>query len=286
MHPTPVPAPATPDQKADHLRRLLDCDHVRAACFTGTVMRRDPDGRIASGNYWDRLPLADVAQIGYQDANDHDRDTYAPLRPAEWAPDTLPQDAIAILDYTCYSDYSGCSVERANERAIREMFPNADWLKDLYGGHGSSGLAVDLAAWLDTLTEDDDPHALLETVEGLDDYPAVSDEAVSELETEAEDEALPDLYKDLARTVPWDRCERLHDYLSDLPEDRAHACYRAAMEATNTYPEHETGGSVYFDVKRIRASYIRAALALRHLPAGSTWETIEQTIDAVVRWRL
>lgn len=250
----------------DHLRRLLDCAHVTAAVYNESryVRHVDADGRFADYT-WQHESLADVSTLTYgRWDTDRDRECQK-IDPSTWTVDTLPVDALAVIEYTVYSDYSGGTVERANEKAIREDYPNAEWLKELSGGHGTSGLAIDIRAWLDSLTDDDDPHALLEMIEGLEDYPLASEDAHSELEMELETEALPDVYKDLARTVDDSKYSRLHDYLSDLPADTAYACYRAAMEETNTYPEFESAVSCYVDIKRIRSVYLREAIARRHL---------------------
>jgi hypothetical protein len=248
--------------------RLLECAHARPAVWTGEEMRRDPGGRVSSGNYWDRVPLADVDSLDYGHCSNHDRDTYTDLRPADWPRDGFPLDAIVMLEYCTYSDYSGGTVERANYKAMSEDFA-APWLKETYGGHGTTGLAIDVAAWLEAYDDEDrdtiaEAESILEAIEGLEDYPLYSEDAHGELEMELENEALPDVYREIARSVDDLRRPRLEAYLSDLPEDVAFACYRVACEETNTYAQCEDAVSAYIDVKRIRAVYLREAIARRH----------------------
>lgn len=239
------------------LSRLLDADNVTFGTYTESDYRRGPDGHYTHVD----IPLADVAYVHYS----YRLDTLNG-RPG-WTIDTVPDNAIAILECTTYSDYSGSTCERANERAIADDCKGADWLKEMSGGHGTSGLAIDVRAWLECVSADDeDPCRVLETLEAIADYPVVSDDLLCEIEHEIETEYLPELYRDLARKVDWQRHSRLHDYLSEMPEDRAYACYRTACDETNTYPEFETGGQCYIRADRIWPVYLREAIARRHEP--------------------
>jgi hypothetical protein len=198
-------------------------------------------------------------------------------------------------DALSYGDYSGCMVERANVKALSEdreimqwpmnnihwntdrtvfqpielrRSPEAPYLSDwcdveiesdvtaieMYGGYGSIEL------WLL------DSEETREALDALDNYPSVDDDLLSHMELEAEYEAFDnDIKADLARKAPWDRCERLHNYLDSLSRDVAWECYREACEATNTYPVFETGGDCYVDIDRIWPAYMRAALSRRHV---------------------
>lgn len=201
-----------------------------------------------------------------------------------------------------YSDYSGCQVERANvtvlvhdrDMVMRwpmsgihwnaehtvfqpiELNARTEWVDvevdpdvdaiEFYGGHGSTEL------WL---LDSDETRT---TLKALDAYPAVSDEAVSEAETEAETDAWDNwLRADLLRTLPDDvdgectcdgtddgdttcvyRLKSLRDQADSLSGSDLFECYREACEATNTYPEIETGGGVYVDLDRLAPAFREA----------------------------
>lgn len=188
-----------------------------------------------------------------------------------------------------YSDYSGCQVERANvtvlvhdrDMVMRwpmsgihwnaehtvfqpiELNARTEWVDvevdpdvdaiEFYGGHGSTEL------WLL------DSEETRETLDALDDYPAVSDEAVSEAEMEAETDAWDNwLRLDLMSTLPDDVADDAPEGTLSLREAAESMsgdmweCYREACEATNTYPEIETGGGVYVDLDRIAPAFREA----------------------------
>jgi hypothetical protein len=251
----------SPDNALD---ALLSCQHVTIGVYTGCELRRDADGRIAGGNYWDSIPLADVSDLAYRDCETSNRDA----DPAAWRRGQIPENAIAMLEYATFSDYSGSTVERANYTVIIDGWQaRAEWLKTTYGGHGTAGIVIDVLAWLNAIArEDDDSGAadLLEAIVALEDYPLIDEDAHSELELELEEAALPDAYRDLARSVSDLRYPRLQQYLEDLPADVAFDCYRAACQATNTYPRCEDAVSCYIDIDRIRLVYLREAIARRH----------------------
>ena len=241
------------------LARLINMDHVTIGTYNQWRAIPGP------GNHYEDEPIADVSDIGYG------RWDSVRLSDARtWTPDTVPANTIAVLERTTYSDYSGSTCERANHKAIADDCAKVEWLHEVYGGHGTAGLAIDVRAWLADIHEDnDDPCNLLATLDGLTDYPVVSDDLLSEIEHEIETEYLPDLYRDLARKVCYTRHPHIQQYLEDMPEDRAFACYRQAMDETNTYPEFETGGTCYIDADRIWPAYLRAALSRRHDAPGT-----------------
>jgi len=194
-------------------------------------------------------------------------------------------------DYLCFSDYSGCAVERANVKVLSEDKnlatgsyrdipedggpyeatrydrPTHTHVEDLiepdvdgivfYGGHGTEQLYL-----LDTPEN-------REAIDALDGYPAVSDEAVSDLETEIEDEAWDNwLRDDLLRTLPDELDDNapenaltLREHADSMSGD-LRACFHEACEATGTYPEVETGGNLYVDIDRIREAF-QAAIETR-----------------------
>ena len=161
----------------------------------------------------------------------------------------------AVLSYGDYD--TSCAVERANVRVLKEKHPGfesysfSDWdqgkqlpeseVVELYGSYGS------IQIWI---REDiDEANGYMAALEN---YPCLDDEAVSEIETEIEEEYIKDLWPDLVRCFPDDFREALE--LCGIDEfDRE--LYEKAKDETNTYFEVEAGGNGYIDVKRLAPAY-------------------------------
>lgn len=176
-------------------------------------------------------------------------------------------------DTLSFGDYdNSCAVERANVRVLREAHPGfesysfSDWdqeqrlersetttfyewidilpeseIVELYGGYGS------IQIWI---REDiDEANGYMAA---LGQYPCLDDEAVSEVETEIEEEYVKDIWPDLLRCFLDDFREALE--LCGIDEfDRA--LYEKAKDETNTYFEVEAGGNGYIDVERLAPAY-------------------------------
>jgi len=106
-------------------------------------------------------------------------------------PATCPEDADAVsLGVLIGSDYSGGSVVRANVREVETMAEDEDSrlsevVLSTYGGYGTAGVLF----LLDRAIPEEDLSPVVDLLRGLLDYPCVSDEAVSEIESEDEAEA-------------------------------------------------------------------------------------------------
>lgn len=169
-------------------------------------------------------------------------------------------------DSLVFGDYGGAgSVGKANIKVLQEQFPdfidmgmdyeaiergwkevdqfdpaNPPILIMAYGGYGSE------QAWL--LSDNEEVQDILR---GLADYPAIDDEAISEIEMEWESEAWESwLRSDLMKTLP----EELEEAADELPDEELFEAYRQAMDETNTYPTPEYNG-VHVDVDRISGAF-------------------------------
>ena len=101
---------------------------------------------------------------------------------------------LTVIEYATGSDYSGSLVEVSNARCLKKDFP---WLVELYGGHGTQGLA-----YLGKRENQSD--ALIEAIDALTQYPLYSDDDHSQLEMERPDEAWSESYggrRDWAREI-------------------------------------------------------------------------------------
>jgi hypothetical protein len=158
-------------------------------------------------------------------------------------------------------DYSGSLVELSNLQCWIEDYGKLPGVWELYGGHGSSGLALDVRF----ITED-----MLEALESLQNYPVMDEDHLSHLELEKEQEAWEswareDFRKALTRKLPEAlgleekddeettlldlvRWERAEEKLEELTDDKLYSLLYEAMERANLYWETETT-SRYLDVK-------------------------------------
>jgi len=169
-----------------------------------------------------------------------------------------PSDArYWVSDYLGYSDYSGSQVERANVATFLERFGD-DYVIELHGGHGTFALAIHLRASAE----------VWECLEGLENYPCLDDEALSNLETEAEDEAWKDsvesdFRKDLGGHFDID--------LDEVPAEPLYTLFLALAERANEYWYHETGGDCGIRLERLvqvaERSEVRALPGSIELPS-------------------
>ena len=95
---------------------------------------------------------------------------------------------------------------------------------------------------------------LRESMDALSDYPVFDDELVSQVELEWEEQAWPDILRDLLNAAP---TESLYNYFSSRTaafDSLLFQAYREAMDSTNTYPVPEYDG-VYVDTDRIASAF-------------------------------
>lgn len=192
------------------------------------------------------------------------------------APDGEPQ--WYEIEYASGSDYSGGSVTEANNREIEKMLEEhhpADqqplaWVT-AYGGHGTYALFV-------VYDELDDE--IKETLGALEDYPAVSDESVSEVESEREEEAWEswaqrDFEKEFLKQIGSD---------DDWPEDVDPAIlFRIGMSAGNEYWIHESGDSVFIHMDRVVDAVVRIMTGQKAPPgwlSPDDWNAVEDAAKA------
>jgi len=101
-------------------------------------------------------------------------------------------DHILLSHWATGSDYSGDSVTLANFRELEKLWHDGEAsIIPLSGGYGTYGICISL----------DTPESVWEIITALADYPCINDEAVSEVEMEWQEEALPDLEKDMGREL-------------------------------------------------------------------------------------
>ena len=193
----------------------------------------------------------------------------------------------AVLSYDDFD--TSCAVERANVQVLREKHPgfesysfsnwdqgeqfvhtgrSCEWedilpeseIVELYGGYGS------IQIWI---REDiDEANGYMAA---LGQYPCLDDEAVSEVETEIEEEYVKDIWSDLLRCFPDDFREALDLCGIDSLDQEI---YEKAKDETNTYFEVEAGGNGYIDVKRLAPAYAEE-LKFKHPELGIIQGVVE-----------
>jgi hypothetical protein len=209
-------------------------------------------------------------------------------------------------DYLVTGDYGGAgSVGAANIKVLLdehkgriEQYSMSNWHYDppqqLTGGVHSSWedikpepdttMVETYGAYSSTQVWLRDTPETRELLASLEDYPAIADDAISEVEIEWESEAWDrwlrsDLIRALRKFPAWD-LELNETTIGDLADDIGSSdffeLYREAMEATNTYPEPEYSG-VYVDVKRITAAL--AGLVLDYCKAKAIENADEDTTN-------
>jgi hypothetical protein len=146
------------------------------------------------------------------------------------------------------SDYSGSSVEVSNMRAFKEEYGDESFCP-VYGDYGTYAVAIRL----DWLTP-----AIWESLAALENYPVYDDQVLSEVETEAEEEAWEnwarsDFKRELEKRFGSEAEDNGHEELFDLdtPEPAMRALFSCGMERSNTYWENEQGNSAWVDLERV-----------------------------------
>ena len=221
---------------------------IDATQWRGRVCRFEGSEYLPGpGNYWrtfDRIDASDSASYG--DLTD-DAD-----------------GAYFLSDFLSGSDYSGSLVERANYREFLAEFGELDGVHEVYGGYGTFAIAVRVDAIDD---------AMAEVFQGLEDYPLISEEAHSELELEAQEEAWESWAEsDFVRALE----SRFGEYFAELVyvpctepagqerlfetgerpkpaslEEAVRALFETARETANEYWIDETGGSAWIAIDRV-----------------------------------
>jgi hypothetical protein len=163
----------------------------------------------------------------------------------------LSGEFLVLVPYACSgSDYSGGSLARANVSALQEI-ADADSVVSfsLSGSHGFHGIGFPL--WVRG-TE----LGLVSALRGLSSYPVVSEDALSEIEREEEEETWESsIRSDLVREL-----ESVHGVdVDEIAEDALARLFLDLQEATGETWEHTEEGP-WISVERLMDGTTRAAL--------------------------
>jgi len=158
-------------------------------------------------------------------------------------------DIFLISKYTQFGDYDdSCMVERSNYKLFMEDYKEEKGIFGIYGGYGSSGIAISIRYLLDPLNEDK-ADEIIEILNGLNSYPVIDDEDVSNMEYDAFIESL-DSYaiRDCSSLLANQFLIEVYDFNEDklkeiLLESNRNLDYDAY--------KIEAGGGCYIDTKRL-----------------------------------
>lgn len=156
-------------------------------------------------------------------------------------------------------DYASSTlVEKSNHRVFLEEHGKKDGIHDVYGGHGSYGVAIRK----DVYESDDDIKSQLDS---LEDYPLLDEEDHSNLEFDAQGEAWDNWARHDVRNG---LIESLGPYLDDpdefldrIEDDLLHL-FDQARDEVNEYWICESGGSMWIDIEKI-TPYLTDRVLLR-----------------------
>jgi len=209
--------------------------------------------RVQKGDwdyYYREIDYPESDSISWSDLNP----VYSPLKSGvvtlQMIKDQLENtDIFLISNYMQYGDYdNSCMVERSNYKLFLEDYGEKPGIFRIYGGYGSSGIAISVKMLLNPDNEEI-AESIIELLNGLNDYPVIDDEDMSNMEYEAFLEALDS----------W-AIRECSDLLSkqflvdvyDFNEDKLKEVLLESDRNLN-YPSYmiESGGICYIDTKQL-----------------------------------
>ena len=170
------------------------------------------------------------------------------------------KDIYAVPELMSGGDYANSStVEVSNHRVFLEEFKDLEGVHEVWGGYGSFAVAIRV----DVLENNEE---IIDTLNGLENYPVINDEDLSNLENEKSEEAWNDWAESDMRRLLRDSHDLLdEDFIEDYDrEDFKYLFYQCSEEA-GEYWEAESGGSMYIRLESI-APYMRDRLLLAKIP--------------------
>jgi hypothetical protein len=176
-----------------------------------------------------------------------------------------------VPDYCQSGDYGGAVHYRSNANVLLEDFSSPQ-CRELYGSYGSHGVAIDPRY----LSEE-----LLESLQSLESYPVLDEDALSHLEMELQGEAweshlrsdfsrrLESLLSEILSAADWQNAEDWAEQsIANLSEDQLWTLFSDAAESANLYWESQHNDA-WIDVERVAESLSEDQLLSLLLPSES-----------------
>jgi hypothetical protein len=164
--------------------------------------------------------------------------------------DTTPIEELFLMcRYFGYSDYdNSCMVERSNLKIFLEDYGDLPYVFKVYGGYGTTDIAISLKGLLDSCNEDK-AQSIINVLTGLNDYPCIDDEDMSNMEYDAFIESL-DSYaiRDCSSLLANQFLIEVYDFNEDKLKE-----ILLESDRNLNYPSYqiESGGNCYIDTNRL-----------------------------------
>ncbi len=160
--------------------------------------------------------------------------------------DNRISDLFLIPKYLQFGDYdNSCMVERSNKKCFLEEYENSPAVFEATGGYGSESVALSLRELMNPGNEESTA-AIIETLNGLNDYPCIDDEDMSNMEYDTFYEALNDYGIS-------DTCDELAKKYGitvyDYDQEKMKELILDVDRQGNPVFMIESGGSCYIDIK-------------------------------------
>ena len=189
------------------------------------------------------------------------------LNGLEMVKDQLKEtDIFLIPKYMSYGDYdNSCMVERSNYKVFLEDYKEEKGIFRIYGGYGSSGIVISIRYLLNPDNEEK-AQSIIDVLNGLNDYPCIDDEDMSNMEYDAFIESLDSFaIRECNSLLSYQYLIEVYDYDSDKLK-----AVLLESDRNLNYPayEIESGGSCYIDTKRL----IEKVTLIQYIDCLIDWE--------------
>ena len=218
---------------------IIDIGGTTLNTYEGHTWERG--GTAPSGEQWKDLVYPISKRIPYGDLREITRKNTLDNTPIN--------EMFLVSTYLGGSDYSGSMLERSNNKVFLEDYGNEDGVFDVYGDFGTFDVAIS-AGWLLDPKNIDLARQIIETLQSLNDYPAIDDEDMSNMEYEAFQESLRDWgYRDAMDALAKKFNISVYDYNEDAFIDMLEEVHDDRQG--NPSWVVETGGAVYIDIDKL-----------------------------------
>jgi hypothetical protein len=223
---------------------ILNIDNCEIYTYRGHTYRHNNnypiDEHYPPHEVWVDLDYPISCEISYSDL--HTLEKY------ENAKELLKtQDLFLVPKYLQYGDYdSSCMVERSNQKIFLEAYENEKGVFSISGDYGSSGIAISVKYLLNS--ENEKAEEILNILHGLNNYPCLDDEDMSNMEYEAYHEAMTEYgTEDCMKALS----EKLHVDVYDYDEKKFEEFLDEKDSHGNPSWIIESGGGCYIEVDKM-----------------------------------
>ena len=152
------------------------------------------------------------------------------------------------------SDYSGSTVQKSNHRSFLKMFKKVEGVYDLYGGYSTFAVAIRLDVY-------ESNEEIKEVLDGIEDYPVVDQDDLTELECEQQQEAMPELIRDVRNDID------LEEYIPEIEtliedDEKLESLIWKGIEELNLDWDQQTTGA-YLNPDEV-LPYVQDKILLEH----------------------